>query len=103
MQFFQHPFFPNSGADNAAANMKNIPVDAYTKEPAIRDLGRDKWLPKLRAHQPELILVSASFDAHREDRKAESSAPWKAATTCPLWVAALWRIYARWQSCRIIE
>lgn len=65
--FFQHPFFPNSGADNPAANMQNIPVDAYTKGPAIRDLVRDKWLPKLRAHQPELILVSAGFDAHRED------------------------------------
>ena len=47
--------------------MQNIPVDAYTKGPAIRDLVRDEWLPKLRAHQPELILVSAGFDAHRED------------------------------------
>lgn len=65
--FFQHPFFPNSGADNPAANMQNIPVDAYTKGPAIRDLVRDEWLPKLRTHQPELILVSAGFDAHRED------------------------------------
>ena len=27
----------------------------------------DAWLPRLEAHKPELILVSAGFDAHRDD------------------------------------
>ena len=25
------------------------------------------WMPRLEAHKPELILISAGFDAHRED------------------------------------
>ncbi|CAM4144169.1 histone deacetylase family protein [Bordetella muralis] len=65
--FFQHPFFPHSGAESTAANMVNVPVPAYTGGAAIRELVQDIWLPRLEAHAPELILVSAGFDAHRED------------------------------------
>ena len=65
--FFQHPFFPNSGADHPAANMLNVPVPAYTAGAAVRSIVTDTWLPRLEAHRPELILVSAGFDAHRED------------------------------------
>ena len=64
--FFQHPFFPN-GADHPAANMLNVPVPAYTAGAAVRSIVTDTWLPRLEAHRPELILVSAGFDAHRED------------------------------------
>ncbi|MCD0505741.1 histone deacetylase family protein [Bordetella petrii] len=65
--FFQHPFFPNSGTQHPAANMVNVPVPAYTDGAAVRALVRDDWLPRLEAQAPELILVSAGFDAHRED------------------------------------
>lgn len=65
--FFQHPFFPNSGATNPAVNMVNVPVPAYTDGAAVRALVQDSWLPRLDAHAPELILISAGFDAHRED------------------------------------
>lgn len=65
--FFQHPFFPNSGTTSPASNMVNVPVPAYTGGDAIRALVRDVWLPRLEAHAPELILISAGFDAHRED------------------------------------
>jgi len=65
--FFQHPFFPNSGAEHPADNMINVPVAAYTGGAAVRTIVTDTWLPKLDAHRPELILVSAGFDAHRED------------------------------------
>ena len=48
---------------------------------AIRDLVRNRWIPKLEAHRPELILISAGFDAHREDdiaqlRLVESDYAW---------------------------
>jgi len=69
--FFQHPFFPNSGVDQPADNMLNVPVPAYTSGPAVRALVTDQWLPRLEAHRPELILVSAGFDAHREDDMAQ--------------------------------
>lgn len=65
--FFQHPFFPNSGTDHPADNMVNVPVDAYTAGAAVRDIVRDTWLPRLEAHRPQLVLISAGFDAHRED------------------------------------
>lgn len=65
--FFQHPFYPNSGTAHPAANMLNVPVPAYTTGAAVRDIVSDRWLPRLEAHRPELILISAGFDAHRED------------------------------------
>ncbi|WP_028354220.1 histone deacetylase family protein [Bordetella petrii] len=64
---FQHPFFPNSGTTRPAANMANVPVPAYTDGAEVRSVVRDVWLPRLQAHAPELILISAGFDAHRED------------------------------------
>ncbi|MFY3150403.1 histone deacetylase family protein [Achromobacter xylosoxidans] len=64
---FQHPFFPNSGTEQPAANMVNVPVAAYTAGAAVRTIVTDTWLPRLEAHRPELILISAGFDAHRED------------------------------------
>jgi len=65
--FFQHPFYPNCGAGQVAANMVNIPVPAYTAASTIRQWVVDTWLSRLHEHRPELILVSAGFDAHRED------------------------------------
>jgi len=64
---FQHPFYPHSGAEAAGANMLNLPVPAYTGGAAVRDLITAHWLPRLEAYRPELLLVSAGFDAHRED------------------------------------
>ncbi len=65
--FFQYPLFPNSGVDHPAANMHNSPVAAYTKADKIRELVTGQWLPALEAFVPELIFISAGFDAHRED------------------------------------
>lgn len=65
--FFQHPFYPNSGVDHVAANMVNVPVAAYSGARVVRDLVEQAWLPRLHAHRPELVLISAGFDAHRED------------------------------------
>ncbi len=47
--------------------MVNLPVPAYTKGDTIRALITEKWLPALHAHKPEMIFISAGFDAHRED------------------------------------
>ncbi len=64
---FQHPFYPGSGAEPMGANMVNVPVPAYTKGDAIRKLIEDQWLPRLEAFEPQMIFISAGFDAHRED------------------------------------
>ena len=65
--FFQHPFYPYSGTEFPADNMVNLPVPAYTRGMAIRELVEIAWLPRLDAFMPELIFMSAGFDAHRED------------------------------------
>lgn len=65
--FFQHPFYPYSGADAPARNMVNIPVPAYTRGMAIRELVDTAWLPRLDDFKPQMIFISAGFDAHRED------------------------------------
>ena len=65
--FFQHPFFPFSGDKEPAANMLNIPVPAYTKGMDIRELVEMLWIPRLEAFKPEMIFISAGFDAHRDD------------------------------------
>lgn len=67
VSFFQHPFYPYTDISHPAPNMVNIPVPAYTKGHAVRELVVDKWLPALHAHRPEMIFISAGFDAHRED------------------------------------
>lgn len=64
---FQYPLYPYSGVDNPAPNMVNVPLSAGSGGVAFRDAVRTRWLPALDDHEPELILVSAGFDAHRED------------------------------------
>jgi acetoin utilization deacetylase AcuC-like enzyme len=64
---FQYPLYPYSGVDNPAPNMVNIPLSAGNGGTEFRDAVRKHWLPALDDHEPELILVSAGFDAHRED------------------------------------
>jgi acetoin utilization deacetylase AcuC-like enzyme len=67
VSFFQHPFYPEGGSTSTAANLVNLPVPAYTRGMDIRELVDMMWLPRLEAHKPELIFISAGFDAHRED------------------------------------
>jgi acetoin utilization deacetylase AcuC-like enzyme len=79
----------------------------------VRKIVTEQWLPALHAFKPEMIFISAGFDAHREDDiggmglveadyawmtqqmmelravcAGPSSAASKAATTCPRWAAA---------------
>ena len=67
VSFFQHPFYPYSGSENPAPNMLNVPLPAYSAGPAVREVVELAWLPRLREFAPQLILISAGFDAHRED------------------------------------
>jgi len=65
--FFQHPFYPFSGADNQAPNMCNVPLAARTTGMVMREAVDLMWLPRLHEFKPEMLFVSAGFDAHRED------------------------------------
>jgi acetoin utilization deacetylase AcuC-like enzyme len=64
--FYQHPFYP--AWDHATApNLVNLPVPAYTQGMEIRELIDMAWMPRLDAHKPQMVFISAGFDAHRED------------------------------------
>ena len=67
VSFFQHPFYPEGGSQSNAGNLVNLPVPAYTKGMDIRELIEMMWIPRLEAHRPEMVFISAGFDAHRED------------------------------------
>lgn len=67
VSFFQHPFYPEGGSRSNASNLVNVPVPAYTKGEQVRDLIEAHWLPRLEAYRPEMIFISAGFDAHRAD------------------------------------
>jgi acetoin utilization deacetylase AcuC-like enzyme len=64
---FQHPLYPYSGTVPKGDNMLNLPVAAYTRGPEIRALIEAHWLPRLEAFRPQMLFVSAGFDAHRDD------------------------------------
>ncbi|CAB3781447.1 histone deacetylase family protein [Pararobbsia alpina] len=65
--FFQHPFYPYSGGEPLASNMVNVPLAARTNGATMREAVELMWIPALEAFRPEMIFVSAGFDAHRED------------------------------------
>ena len=64
---FQHPFYPGSGVKPLASNMINVPLAAGSDGAAARQVAQEKWFPALEKFEPQLILISAGFDAHRDD------------------------------------
>ena len=67
---FQHPFYPYSGTEPGSKNMVNVPLPAYSDGKAFRAAVEQHWMPALEAFKPQMLLISAGFDAHREDELA---------------------------------
>lgn len=65
--FFQSPLYPYCGEQPRGRNMVNVPVPPYTRGAAVRELVERDWIPALDAFAPQMLFVSAGFDAHRED------------------------------------
>ncbi len=64
---FQHPYYPFCGADSRGENLVNVPLPAMTGSEGFRRAVERHWLPALERFEPQLVMVSAGFDAHRED------------------------------------
>jgi len=64
---FQHPYYPYSGAESGNEHIINVPLPAMTAGPGFRKAVERFWLPALESYKPQLVFVSAGFDAHRED------------------------------------
>ena len=68
---FQFPFYPWRYLRSEWQNVVNTPLEAGTDSTTFRQAIEDDWLPALHGFKPDLVLVSAGFDAHREDPIAD--------------------------------
>ena len=59
-----------SGIEARSERMVNIPLAAYSGGKDFRDVVERYWLPALDAFRPEMLFISAGFDAHRDDDMA---------------------------------
>jgi acetoin utilization deacetylase AcuC-like enzyme len=69
----QWPLYPNTGAraENRAGHILNAPLPAHTGSELFREVWGQQLLPALREFRPQLLLISAGFDAHRFDPLAD--------------------------------
>ncbi len=68
---FQHPFYPNCGANTVSDHIVNLPLPAGTTGPAYREAFSARILPGLESFRPQMLFCSAGFDGHREDDMAQ--------------------------------
>lgn len=68
---YQYPFYPWRYLRPDSDNVICTPLDAGCDSRTFRRAIERDWLPALQQHRPELVLVSAGFDAHREDPMAD--------------------------------
>jgi len=64
---FQHPYYPFCGADSGNDHVINVPLPAMTGSHGFRAAVERHWMPALERFEPQVVFVSAGFDAHRED------------------------------------
>jgi acetoin utilization deacetylase AcuC-like enzyme len=64
---FQHPFYPGHGADSRTQRMVNVPLKNGTDGKAFRAAVESEFLPALTQFKPQMVFVSAGFDAHQDD------------------------------------
>lgn len=67
VSIFQDRLYPFSGGVPKGENMVNVPVPAYTRGAEVREMIEANWMPRLEAFAPQMIFISAGFDAHRDD------------------------------------
>ncbi len=64
---FQHPYYPHRFFDSDWPNIINTPLSAGSGSHQFRTAIERDWLPSVAAHRPDVILISAGFDAHALD------------------------------------
>lgn len=68
---FQHPFYPHRGAETRSKNMINVPMSVQANGDAFKKAFETEFKPALEAFKPEIVFVSAGFDAHINDPLAD--------------------------------
>lgn len=68
---FQHPFYPHRGSESRSATMVNVPLAARSGRNEFQQAFEQEFLPALNRFKPEIIYISAGFDAHVQDPLAD--------------------------------
>jgi len=68
---FQSPYYPNRLDNLIQPNIVNTPLEAGSDGTIFRAAIERDWLPAIEAHQPDIIFISAGFDAHIDDPLAD--------------------------------
>ena len=69
----QLPLYPETGhaGERGVGNVFNAPLPPGTSSEGFRAAWADTLLPAIEAHRPQLLLISAGFDAHQRDPLAQ--------------------------------
>ena len=73
----QYPFYPGTGAieetgtGDGLGTTLNLPMDAYSEDEDYISALENKLIPEIQRYQPDLIIISAGFDAHKNDPLAQ--------------------------------
>jgi len=69
----QYPLYPGTGAasETGVGNIVNVPLPPMSGSGRFRLGMTQRILPALDAFRPDLVLVSAGFDAHKNDPLAQ--------------------------------
>jgi acetoin utilization deacetylase AcuC-like enzyme len=68
---YQYPLYPDMNPPSVAGRIVNCPLPAGSGSDAFRAAVTQHWLPALEAFAPQMIFISAGFDAHASDPLAE--------------------------------
>ena len=87
----QWPFYPGTGrpGERRPANIVDLPLPAGTGGVEFRRVFSETLLPALTAFRPDMIFISAGFDAHQDDplgqmRLVEDDYSWATEALCTL-------------------
>ena len=64
---FMHPHYPGYFGKDVPGMRINSPLNGGADSTAFRQVIEERWLPALREQKPQLVFISAGFDAHRDD------------------------------------
>ncbi|MEO0346751.1 MAG: histone deacetylase family protein [Pseudomonadota bacterium] len=64
---YQHPFYPGTNLPSVPGRQVNVPLPAGTGGQGFQTAITERWLPELDAFAPQLVFISAGFDAHVDD------------------------------------
>lgn len=68
---FQHPFYPFTPIDREIPNIIHSPLHAGAGGTEFRRAVETQWLPALESFEPQMLFISAGFDAHAADPLAQ--------------------------------